>query len=92
MSNGWAMHDRPILGEEMVKPSGSEEERGFQALLEKVEGDVKAFGEQVTSLTEKIDRVADELNGRLAALDQKVDLHTRTILSRLDSHERTHRV
>ena len=68
----------------MVKPSGSEEERGFQALLEKVEGEVKAYGEQVISLGEKIDRVADEIGHRLTALDGKIALHTRTILSKMD--------
>ena len=79
----------------MVRPSGSEEEQGFQALLEQIEGEVKAFGDQVISLGEKIDGVADDFDRRLTSLDEKVDLHTRKILSemnkRLDLHERTHR-
>ena len=82
----------------MVKPSGSEEERGFQALLEAVESKVEAFGDQVISLGQKIDKVAGDLSGQLTALDGKVDLHTRTVLSelravglRLDVHERTHK-
>ena len=68
----------------MVKPSRSEEERGFQALLEEIEGKVKTFGEQVISLGQTIDRTATEFNGRLDALNGKVDLHTRTILSTMD--------
>lgn len=32
----------------MEKPSRSEEERGFQALLEQIESEVKAYGQQVT--------------------------------------------
>ncbi|MBI3083353.1 MAG: hypothetical protein HYY90_03210 [Candidatus Omnitrophica bacterium] len=72
------------MGEKMVKPSGSEEERGFQALLERIEGDVRTFGEQVTSLGEKIDKVADEFGHQLTALDGKVDLHTRRILSEMN--------
>lgn len=81
----------------MVKPSGSEEEGGFQALLERVEGKVDAFGEQVVSFGGKIDGVANEFDRRLDTLDKKLELHTRTILSelraiglRLDAHERTH--
>ena len=76
----------------MVKPSGSEEERGFQALLEEIEAKVEAFGEQVISLGNKIDSVADELGRRMTALDGKIDLHTRTILSKMDkrSEELTH--
>ena len=72
----------------MVKPSGSEEEQGFQALLERIEGDVKAFGDLVTSLGEKIDRVAEELNRRITALDEKGDLHTRTILSEMNKRSK----
>ncbi len=68
----------------MAKPSGSEEERGFQALLEDVEGKVEAFGDQVISLGQKIDKVAGELGRQLTTLDGKVDLHTRTILSKMD--------
>ena len=68
----------------MVKPSGSEEERGFQTLLEQIKGEVKAFGEQVTSLGKKIDGMTNEFDRRLAALDGKIDLHTRTILSKMD--------
>ena len=69
----------------MAEPSGSEEERGFQALLEKVEDEVKAYGEQVISLGEKIDRIANAFDRRLTALDEKVDLHTRTILAKMDT-------
>ena len=68
----------------MVEPSGSEEERGFQALLEEIEGEVKAFGGQVISLGQKIDGVADEFGRRLTALDEKIGLHTRTILVKMD--------
>ena len=53
----------------MVQPSGSEEERGLQALVEQVKGEVKVFGEQVTAFGEKIDRAADEFSRRLTALD-----------------------
>ena len=88
----------------MAQPSRSEEERGFQALLEQIEGDVKTFGEQGISLGEKIDRLASEFGRHLTALDRKGDLHTRTIVShmrdltgevralgsRLDVHERSH--
>ncbi len=72
----------------MVKPSGFEEERGFQALLEQIEGEVKAFGEKVTSLGEKIDKVADEFSRQLVALDKKLDLHTRTILANMDKRSK----
>ena len=65
----------------MGKPSRSEEGRGFQALLEQIESHVKAFGEQVLSLNERFDRVANQFDRRLTALDEKVDLHTRTIVS-----------
>lgn len=68
----------------MVKPSRSEEERGFQALLEQIEGKVEAFGDEVLSLAQKIDKVAGELGGQLTTLDGKVDLYTRTILSKMD--------
>ena len=44
-----------------MKPSGSEEERGFQVLLEVVEGKVDVFGDQVISLGQKIDKMADEV-------------------------------
>ena len=71
----------------MAQPSRSEEERGFQALLEQIEGAVKTFGEQVTSLGEKIDRLASEFGRHLTALDRKGDLHTRTILSEM--HKRS---
>lgn len=68
----------------MVEPSGSEEERGFQALLEQVRGEVKVFGEQVTSLGKKIDGMTGELDRRFAALDGKIDFHTRKILSEMN--------
>lgn len=68
----------------MVEPSGNEEDRGFQALLEKVEGEVKTYGEHVKSLEEKLDRVADEFDGRLIALDLKLDKYTHTIMAKVD--------
>ena len=68
----------------MATPSRSKEEHGFQTLLERVENGVKVFGEQVDSLGGKIDRVTNEFDRRLTALDGKIDLHTRTILSRMD--------
>lgn len=81
----------------MAKPSGFEEERGFQALLEKIEGEVKAFGEHVISLGKKMDQTATECHDGLAVLDGKVDLYFRTMADefralsmRLDAHERTH--
>ena len=62
----------------------SEEERGFKALLEEIDGKVGLFGEQVISLGKKIDKVADEFDCRLTALDKKVDLHTKMILSKFN--------
>jgi hypothetical protein len=71
----------------MVEPSGSEEERGFQVLLEEVEGKVSAYGEQVKSLGEKLDRVAGEFDSRLIALDLKLDAYTRTLMAKVERLE-----
>ena len=62
----------------------SEEERGFQALLEEIEAKVDVFGEQVISNGKRIDQEASDFDRRIAALDEKVGTYTRKLLSKLD--------
>jgi hypothetical protein len=59
-------------------------------LREAVRGHVKLFGEQVRSLNEKVERLAGDVGQRLSDLEGEMDLPTRTILSKIDAHERTH--
>jgi len=76
----------------MVEPSGSEEERGFQVQLEQVRTDVGVVADGLAGLEERLDR-------RFQALEQKIDTHyqdirkgIKTILDRLEGHERAHAI
>jgi hypothetical protein len=61
-----------------------EEERGFMVLLEEVRGDVKLLIDYYLQLDQKIDRVARESLERDQALDRKIDLHSATLMNRMD--------
>ena len=82
----------------------SEEERGFNTLLEAVKHDYKVLADGQRGLHRKIDEFAQESGKRDRSLDQKIDLHSATLIQRidevktlvlglsakLDAHERAH--
>jgi phage I-like protein len=82
----------------------SEEERGFTAVLEQVRGHYKVLADGQRDLNRKIDQMAQESGSRDRALDQKIDLHSATLIqtinevkalvvnlsAKLDAHERAH--
>jgi hypothetical protein len=72
----------------MEQQSG--EERGFQALLEQVRAEVGVMADGLAGLEER-------LNRRFQALEHKTDSHyqdirtgIKSILDRLEAHERAH--
>ena len=82
----------------------SEEERRFTSVLEEVRGHYKVLADGQRGLNRKIDQVAQESDKKGQVLDQKIDLHSATLLRRidevkalvlglstkLDTHERAH--
>ena len=82
----------------------SEEERRFTAVVEEIRGHYKVLADGQYGLNQKLDQIAQESDKRDQALDQKINLHSATLIRRvdevkalvlglsakLDTHERTH--
>lgn len=66
----------------MVDRSG--EERGFTAVLEQVRGHYKVLADGQRDLNRKIDQMTQESDKRDRALDQKIDLHSATLIQRVN--------
>ena len=66
----------------MVK--GSRKVQQKNVLLEEIRHELKVVAEGHTDLNRKIDRVADELKGEIRQVDQKLDQHSRELLTRMD--------